>query len=104
MAVSMSRKLDRLASSLVRIAFFRAADGGLTLRHETLVKVMERMRSSVVIPMHWFGGMTLQAFLDDMAASGFAVQRTGQSDLTLNRDLLPSQPTVFVLEPRFLSE
>lgn len=81
-----------------------AVDGGLTLRHATLVKVMERLRSSVVIPMHWFGRHTLDAFVDDMVAAGFDVVRTGQSDMTLSRRSLPSRPTVMVLEAQFMSE
>lgn len=30
-------------------------DGGLTLDHPTLVRTLERFRSRIVIPMHWFG-------------------------------------------------
>ena len=81
-----------------------AVDGGLTLRHETLLRVMDRLRSSVVIPMHWFGRSTLNAFLDDMEVSGYDIVRTGGSGITLSLDSLPSRRTVMVLEPEFLSE
>ena len=37
-------------------------DGGLTLPRETLGEVLNRLRSSVVIPMHWFGPSNLEAF------------------------------------------
>ncbi len=30
-------------------------DGGLTLDLPTMIRVLKRLRSSVVIPMHWFG-------------------------------------------------
>ena len=81
-----------------------AVDGGLTLRHATLMRVMDRLRSSVVIPMHWFGRSTLNAFLDDMEVSGYDVVRSGGPEITLSLDSLPSRPTVMVLEPEFLSE
>ncbi|NBD29977.1 MAG: Zn-dependent hydrolase [Alphaproteobacteria bacterium] len=81
-----------------------AVDGGLTLRHETLLRVMDRLRSSVVIPMHWFGRSTLDSFLDDMEISGYDVVRTGGSDITLSLDSLPSRRTVMVLEPEFLAD
>ncbi|WP_084862495.1 MBL fold metallo-hydrolase [Salibaculum halophilum] len=81
-----------------------AVDGGLTLRHATLMRVMDRLRSSVVIPMHWFGRSTLESFLDDMAVSGYDVVRSGGPEITLSLDSLPSRPTVMVLEPEFLSE
>ena len=45
---------DRQYAALGRMDIVMAAvDGGLTLDHETLVRVLDRLRSSVVIPMHW---------------------------------------------------
>jgi L-ascorbate metabolism protein UlaG (beta-lactamase superfamily) len=81
-----------------------AVDGGLTLRHETLLRVMDRLRSSVVIPMHWFGRSTLDSFLDDMETSGYDVVRAGGPQITLSLNSLPSRRTVMVLEPEFLAE
>jgi L-ascorbate metabolism protein UlaG (beta-lactamase superfamily) len=43
-----------------------AVDGGMTLDLPTMIKVLKRLRSSVVIPMHWFGDFTLEQFLDGM--------------------------------------
>ena len=79
-----------------------AVDGGLTLDHETLLRVLGQLRSSVVIPMHWFGRATLDAFLIDMEDSGYQIDRTGVADVTLSVGDLPSMPTVIVLEPRYL--
>ncbi|OYW49298.1 MAG: Zn-dependent hydrolase [Rhodobacterales bacterium 12-65-15] len=42
-------------------------DGGYTLRLEDMAGVVRRLRSSVVIPMHWFSEASLQAFLAEMA-------------------------------------
>jgi L-ascorbate metabolism protein UlaG (beta-lactamase superfamily) len=96
---------DRQFAALGRMDVVMAAvDGGLTLDHDTLVGVLERLRSSVVIPMHWFGRRTLDAFLADMAESGYVVEQTGATSLTLSLDTLPAQGTVLVLEPRLLSD
>jgi len=81
-----------------------AVDGGLTLDHASVVRIMERLRSSVVIPMHWFGRGTLDRFLMAMGDSGFAVERVNAPSLTLSLRDLPDRPTVMVLEPAFLSE
>ncbi len=81
-----------------------AVDGGLTLDIGTVLSVMERLRSSVVIPMHWFGRSTLDLFLVGMEEAGYDVERTGQSDLTVSLRDLPDRPTVMVLEPQILTE
>jgi hypothetical protein len=78
-------------------------DGGLTLDHPTVIRVMERLRARVVIPMHWFGRGTLDAFLVGMSES-FAIEQTGESSLTLSLAALPDTPTVMVLEPRILAD
>ncbi|GAA6199948.1 MBL fold metallo-hydrolase [Aquicoccus sp. SU-CL01552] len=78
-------------------------DGGLTLPLPEMVRVIERLRSSVVLPMHWFSGYSLNRFLEDISKS-FAVERPGTSSITLSLRDLPSRPTVVVLEPRFLTD
>ncbi|MGC9370276.1 MAG: MBL fold metallo-hydrolase [Paracoccaceae bacterium] len=76
-------------------------DGGLTLDLPTMIRVLQRLRSSVVIPMHWFSEYSLQRFLDGMA-NDFAVLRPGDSALEVSLRGLPPRPTVVVLEPAFL--
>ncbi|WP_308918272.1 MBL fold metallo-hydrolase [Jannaschia sp. LMIT008] len=78
-------------------------DGGLTLPHETLVRTLGRLRSSVVIPMHWFGEGNLQGFLDRMS-DDFLIDRRGDASLEVSLRSLPSEPTVIVLRPSFLRE
>ncbi len=80
-----------------------AVDGGLTLDHDTLVRVLDRLRATVVIPMHWFGQRTLDDFLSAMQESGYRVDATGQTSRMLSLGDLPSQRTVMVLDPRFLT-
>ena len=80
-----------------------AVDGGLTLDHPSVIRVMERLRASIVVPMHWWGRGTLDAFIDGMSEE-FRINRTGRSFMEVSLRDLPSEPTVMVLEPRFLSD
>lgn len=76
-------------------------DGGLTLDHPTMIRVLTRLRSSVVLPMHWFGDGTLQYFLDGMSES-FAIERSDESFMDISLATLPDRPTIIVLSPRYL--
>jgi L-ascorbate metabolism protein UlaG (beta-lactamase superfamily) len=76
-------------------------DGGYTMRLEDMAGVVRRLRSSVVIPMHWFSQASLQAFLAEMSAE-FTVVETGGAEIALSLGDLPSQPTVMVLDPAWL--
>lgn len=76
-------------------------DGGYTMRVGDMAGVVKRLRSSIVIPMHWFNGTNLQAFLADMSAE-FEVVETGLSEIELSLGDLPARPTILVLEPRAL--
>ena len=78
-------------------------DGGLTLDHPALMRTLDRLRSRVVIPMHWWGRGTLETFLGQLSAD-YEVRREGASELVLTRNDLPATPTVIVLEPRRLSD
>jgi hypothetical protein len=78
-------------------------DGGLTLTLPEMIETLTRLRSSVVIPMHWFGEATLQRFLDGIGAE-FRVERRRESFLEVSLNTLPSEPTVIVLRPRFLRD
>lgn len=78
-------------------------DGGLTLDLPSMIRVLQRLRSSVVIPMHWFGRGTLDVFLAGMEGD-FAIDWTGQTSLEVSLRTLPSRPTVVVLDPAYLSD
>ncbi len=79
-----------------------AVDGGMTLDQPSVVRVMQRLKSSIIIPMHWFGRLTLEQFIARMEQD-FAIQRTGESQIDVSLRNLPSRPTVVVLEPRPIS-
>lgn len=74
-------------------------DGGLTLDLPTMIKVLKRLRSSVVIPMHWFGPASLERFLDGMEGE-FDIVRRQENWLDVSLASLPPRPTVVVLSPR----
>ncbi len=80
-----------------------AVDGGLTVDTPTMIRIVNRLRSSIVLPMHWFSRSSLDRFLDGVS-SDFDIRRTGESSLELSLRDLPSRPTVVVLEPRWLND
>ncbi|SHH85449.1 MBL fold metallo-hydrolase [Marivita hallyeonensis] len=78
-------------------------DGGFTLPREVMVRIVDRLKSSIVIPMHWFSGFALEAFLDEVSDS-FAIDRRDAPYLELSLRDLPSRPTVVVLQPQWLRD
>jgi L-ascorbate metabolism protein UlaG (beta-lactamase superfamily) len=76
-------------------------DGGYTMAVEDMAGVVRDLRASVVIPMHWFSGASLEMFLTEMSAE-FDVVRPDLPDMAFSRDNLPAEPTIIVLEPAFL--
>jgi len=77
-------------------------DGGYTMNAADMALVVKRLRSSVVLPMHWFSGASLQMFLTEMAGE-FDVVETGLPQIDLSQRDLPGRPTILVLEPEFLN-
>ena len=77
-------------------------DGGLTLPLPEMIKVLRRLRSLVILPMHWFSDASLQRFLVGIGA-GFDVMEIGESSISLSLRELPARPTVWVLQPENLS-
>ncbi|MGB3408494.1 MAG: MBL fold metallo-hydrolase [Jannaschia sp.] len=78
-------------------------DGGLTLDTASMIRVLTRLRSSLVLPMHWFGEFTLQQFLSGMEGD-FAVERRDESFIEVSLRTLPRQPTIVVLRPSYLTD
>lgn len=78
-------------------------DGNMTLDLPAMIRVLTRLRSSVVIPMHWFSDYGLERFLVGIGES-FAIDRSGASSLEVSLRTLPERPTVVVLRPNYLRE
>lgn len=80
-----------------------AVDGGSTMPLPEMIQTLQRLKSSVVIPMHWFSSYSLGAFTEGIKGS-FDVVRPWESSLEISLRTLPDRPTVVVLEPRYLIE
>ncbi len=77
---------------------FAAVDGSYTLAIPSMIEVLKDLRASLVIPMHFFGGASLQAFLAGMRENfDIEIERSGTIDVSLKT--LPRRPTVLVLTP-----
>jgi L-ascorbate metabolism protein UlaG (beta-lactamase superfamily) len=76
-------------------------DGGMTVDLPTMIRVLKRLRASVVIPMHWFSEARLDTFVAGMS-DDFLLQRPGGPEAVLGLHDLPARPTILVLEPRYL--
>ena len=76
-----------------------AVDGGVTLDLPVMMRVLRRLRASVVIPMHWFSESGLVRFLDGMEED-YAIVDRGANALTVSLGTLPDRPTIVVLRPR----
>jgi len=80
-----------------------AVDGGMTMDLPRMIRTLKRLKSSVVIPMHWFGPANLDRFLAGMA-DDFVIENTGATSTLIGLRTLPDRPTVRVLRPRALSD
>ncbi|WP_446728379.1 MBL fold metallo-hydrolase [Phaeobacter sp. QD34_3] len=82
-----------------------AVDGGMTLALPEMVEVLRRLRSSVILPMHWFTDFSLERFLiqiGNQAGGEFDVVQEGAADITVSLRSLPDRPTIHVLRPAYL--
>jgi len=73
-------------------------DGGYTLSTTDMAGIVRRLRASVVMPMHWFSGASLEAFKAEMAAE-FDIVETGLNEIDLSQSDLPGSPAILILDP-----
>ncbi|MAC79890.1 MAG: Zn-dependent hydrolase [Rhodobacteraceae bacterium] len=76
-------------------------DGGMTLPLPQMITTLKRLKSSVVIPMHWFSGYSLDAFLAGMR-DDFAIDIRDSPSIEVSLRSLPDRPTIVVLRPDWL--
>ncbi|MCI5074618.1 MBL fold metallo-hydrolase [Oricola sp.] len=69
-------------------------DGGLTLSHTGMAEITNRLRSSIVLPMH-LRGTRLETYLS-MMRQEFAVEHLDGDSITVTVRDLPKRPTVMV--------
>lgn len=80
-----------------------AVDGGLTVDLPTMIGILKRLKSSIVIPMHWFSYASLDRFLVGMQDE-FDIAREAPNQIEVSLRTLPDRPTVIVMTPGFLSD
>ncbi len=73
-------------------------DGSFTLNHKEMAEVVRLLKSRLILPMHYFSGVSLQAFLTEMQGE-FEIKLNGTSELVVSQNNLPSTPTMVVLPP-----
>lgn len=71
-------------------------DGGLTMSHAGMAELTQRLRSSLVLPMH-LRGNSISNFVNMMGSEWRADFLDGNT-ITLNIRSLPKQPTIFIPE------
>lgn len=78
-------------------------DGGMTLDTASMVRVVERLKSSIVLPMHWFSDASLRWFLEGVQDE-FDIDLRRESELVVSLNDLPRRRTVIVLQPNWLRD
>lgn len=76
-------------------------DGGMTLPLPDMIRVLKRVKAQLVLPIHWFGGYTLETFLVGMSDE-FEIENDGEASTIVSLRNLPRKPTIRVLQPRFV--
>lgn len=78
-------------------------DGSYTMDLGTMMRVVARLRNSLVLPMHWFSQDRLETFLAGMS-DRFRILHADGSEVTVSLATLPDRPTVLVLDPAPLAD
>lgn len=81
-------------------------DGSMTLDLKKMIRVLKRLKARIVLPMHYWGSGTLQAFLEGMSDE-FVIIGHPSPTVQVSYHSLPSRPTIMVptldptLDPNF---
>jgi L-ascorbate metabolism protein UlaG (beta-lactamase superfamily) len=78
-------------------------DGGYTMSLDDMIATLKRLRSSVVLPMHWFSGSSLGRFRAGMSDQ-FAIVDANAPYYDVSLRTLPDRPTVVFLQPAWLRD
>ncbi len=70
-------------------------DGGLTMGAASMSRTVEKLRSSVVLPMHRRFG-TIEDFVSKFGPD-FAIETSASRTVTFSLRTLPKKPTIFIL-------
>jgi L-ascorbate metabolism protein UlaG (beta-lactamase superfamily) len=75
---------------------FAPVDGSYTLDLVSMMEVLKALRASLVIPMHYFDGSSLEIFLAGMRKD-FKIRTKQDTTMSVSLSTLPDRPTVLVL-------
>ncbi|MDO1582042.1 MBL fold metallo-hydrolase [Rhizobium oryzicola] len=70
-------------------------DGGLTMGADSMSRVVQRLRASLILPMHRFGP-PLERFLGMFDGSKFSVSYAEQPVITVSLRSLPKKPLILI--------
>ncbi|MBJ3775516.1 MBL fold metallo-hydrolase [Acuticoccus sp. 2012] len=76
---------------------FVPIDGTYTMNQAAMMTVVERLRTQVVIPMHWFGDYTLSQFIAGMREDGLTIAMHPEQVYRVSLNTLPRERTLLVL-------
>ncbi len=71
-------------------------DGAYTMKQAAMVEVLKLLKARLILPMHYFGQVTLQQFLSGLDDS-FDVDVSKTASITVSTANLPAKPRVLVL-------
>jgi L-ascorbate metabolism protein UlaG (beta-lactamase superfamily) len=71
-------------------------DGTYTLDAEGMIEVLAALKAPLMIPMHFFGGYTLDRFLD-RAREQWEIEQAEIPSTVVSKASLPAHPKVLVL-------
>ncbi len=71
-------------------------DGSFTMGHDGMLEVARRLRSSVILPMHYFGQLSFNRFLTEMGKE-MDVEVSQEPTAVLSLASLPQKPKILVL-------
>jgi L-ascorbate metabolism protein UlaG (beta-lactamase superfamily) len=77
---------------------FVPVDGSYTMRQVNMIEVLKLLKARLVIPMHFFGPRSLNAFIAKLE-EGFEVEMGTVSSIVLSENTMPEVPKLLVLPP-----
>lgn len=77
---------------------FVPVDGSYTLDTPGMLEVLKAMKPRIIVPMHWFSGFSLEAFIA-ASKNEYEVVRNPTSTIVFARDQMPDKPRMLILPP-----
>jgi L-ascorbate metabolism protein UlaG (beta-lactamase superfamily) len=71
-------------------------DGSYTISQARMIRVIKQLRARLVIPMHYFGPVTLARFISGLERN-FTIETNAGPKVVLSSEDLPARPKVLIL-------